>query len=165
VSDRSPKGTLLERLHYERARLDTCLNSLDQERVTESGVVGAWSVRDVLTHIVAHEQRALAEVRLALRGQRLEIDHSATDAFNAEAVTASEALSFAEIRQRWEASYQEVVALVSVLPDAAFDPSGTIATVLDDSIEGALGNNTYDHYAAHRRDIEAWLDATSQSHT
>ncbi len=29
------------------------------------GVAGVWSVRDVLAYFVAHEQRALAEVRLA----------------------------------------------------------------------------------------------------
>jgi hypothetical protein len=151
------RAELLDRLVRERARLDVLLDRLTPAEVTEPGVVGDWSVKDLLAHLVAHEQRALEEVRLALRGECLAIDHAANDAFNAQAVAASKEQPFGAVREAWNGSSRDVAALVAALPEAAFDPAGPVAAALGDSIDGALGYNTYAHYAEHRQQIEAWL--------
>jgi uncharacterized protein (TIGR03083 family) len=148
---------LLARLEREKGRLDTVLDRLNSDQVAVPGAIGDWSVKELLAHLIAHEQRALREVAYALRGERLEIDHSANDAFNEEAVAVYRDQPYAAVREAWEASYQVVVSAVAALPEAAFDPAGEVAATLDDSIDGALGNNTYGHYAEHRREVEAWL--------
>jgi hypothetical protein len=120
-------------------------------------MIGDWSITDLLAHLIAHEQRAVREIEHALRGERLEIDHAANHAFNEAAVAAYRAQPCAIVRKAWDTSYQAVVTAVAALPDAAFDPAGEIVAALEDSIDGALGNNSYGHYAEHRREIEARL--------
>jgi len=50
-----------------------------------------------------------------------------------------------------------VITAVRALSDADYDLNGPVAQVLEDTIDGALGNNTYDHYAEHLPEIEAWI--------
>jgi uncharacterized protein (TIGR03083 family) len=157
VDPQVSKAELLDRLQRDHTRLEAVLDRLTPAQLTAPGAIGAWSIKDLLAHLIAHEQRALEEVRSALRDERLEIDHAANDAFNAGAVTAYRALSLAAVREAWEASYRQVVETVATLPDAAFDPSGPVVAALADSIDGALANNTYAHYAEHRRQIETSL--------
>ena len=121
------------------------------------GAVGNWSVKDVLAHLVAHEQRALQELQFALRGEQYQIDHGSNDAFNDQAVNDSRSFTFKDQFNNWKESYRQVVAAVEALSDADFDPSGKVVKSLDDTIDGALGNNTYEHYDAHADEIEAWL--------
>ncbi len=92
---------------------------------------------DVLAHFVAHEQRALAELRLAGRGERLQIDHAATDTFNDGAMLAWRTLDPVTARAAWGASARQVVAGVTALAEADFDRAGSLAA--------ALTNNTYGH--------------------
>lgn len=151
------RDELLARLEREKGRLDAVLDRLTPEQLAAPDLIRDWSITDLLAHLIAHEQRALREIEHALRGDRLAIDHAANDAFNEAAVAAYRAHPFAIVRNAWDASYQAVVTAVAALPDAAFDPAGEIVATLEDSIDGALGNNTYGHYAEHRREIEAWL--------
>lgn len=151
-----PKTELLDRLEGERVALAAELDQLTPSQLIKPGVVGAWSIKDLLAHIIAHEQRALQEVQCALRGEQLAVDHDANDAFNDQAVTSSDVRTVEDVRSAWEASAREVIDTVVALPDAAFDPSGPVVAVLGDSIDGALGNNTYLHYAEHRQEVESW---------
>ncbi len=75
------KTELLSRLEREYARLAAVLASLTAEQWTVRGGIGSWSVKDMLAHVIAHQERAREELRYAIRGERLEIDHSAVDAF------------------------------------------------------------------------------------
>jgi hypothetical protein len=45
--------------------------------------IGRWSLRDLLAHFAAHEQKALAEITATWRGERLMIDPGGTSEFNA----------------------------------------------------------------------------------
>ncbi len=74
---------LLRRLGHGCADVEAFLARLTEAQQRVPGVVGTWSVRDILAHFIAHEQRALEELRHALRGERLAID-----AFNDGAVQA-----------------------------------------------------------------------------
>jgi hypothetical protein len=156
VDHHATRTALLDRLERERVALAAELDKLTPRQLIKPVVVGTWSIKDLLAHIIAHEQRALQEVQCALRGEQLTIDHDANDTFNDQAVTSSEVRTVEEVLSAWEASAREVRDTVVVLPDAAFEPSGPVVAVLGDSIDGALGNNTYLHYAEHRQEVESW---------
>jgi hypothetical protein len=157
------KDELLRRLEDGHATVEAVLARLSDAQMDEPNVVGAWSVKDILAHFIAHEQRALAELQHALRGERMAVDHGSGDEFNAEAVTWRHGQSPAEVRAAWEASYRQVVAAVASLSAEGFNPSGPVVAALDDTIDGALANNTYEHYTEHLSQIEAWLQAENGS--
>jgi hypothetical protein len=143
------KPELQQRLLRERARLLAALAAVALADAREPGALGAWSIQDVLAHIVAHEQQALAELRAAARGEHLVISHDRVDAFNAGAVCAWRLLSWSAALAAWEHSFREIVEAVSGLRDEDFLPGSAVRRALEDSINGALANNTYGHYAEH----------------
>lgn len=145
---------ILDCLHGEYQRFQDRLRCLTDEQMAHPGTIRDWSVKDLIAHLIAHEQRALQELRLALGGERMAIDHAAVDAFNDGAVTGSRPYSSEEVRRAWKRSFDEVVAVVEGVPERCFDLSHPITLLLDDSIDGALANNTYDHYREHMADLE-----------
>ncbi|MEO8397319.1 MAG: DinB family protein, partial [Chloroflexota bacterium] len=122
------------------------------------GVTEMWSVKDVVAHLIAHEHRTIEELRYAKRGERLPIKHAENDSFNDGAVYACRVMPFEMVReQRWR-SYERVVAMIESLDEADFDPQSNVVKMLDDTIDGAVANNTYEHYNFHGAQIEEWLE-------
>lgn len=152
------KAELLRRLAAGYAAVGAVLAGLGDADLARPGVAGGWSAQDLLAHFIAHEQRALEELRHARRGARLAIDHGANDAFNDGAVLAWRGATPAQVRAAWAASFGQVVAAVEGLAEADFDPAGPVAAALDDTIDGALANNTYGHYAEHLPQLLALRD-------
>lgn len=150
------QAELLERLAREHERLEAVLAQLTPEECMTQRIAGDWSIQDILAHLIAHEQRALQELHLARRGERFVIDHSATDRFNAEVVQACRGKAYEDVHAMWVSSYHAVVAAVRSLSPADFAPTSLTVTTLDDSIDGALANNTYEHAAEHCHEIERW---------
>ena len=101
-----PKGELLLRVRTERDAVTALLASLPPAALLRSDAIGRWSVRDLLAHFVAHEQRALAEIAAARRGERLPSELADVDEFNAGAVLAWSALGPEEARAAWDQSHR-----------------------------------------------------------
>jgi len=151
------RAELLRRLERERRRFQAAIAPCTPAQLETPGVVGAWSIKDVVAHLIAHEQFALRELEYALRGERYMPDERETDAMNERAVDERRRQSAAEVLRAWDASVRQVDAAIRALPDAAFDPAGAVVQLLEDTIDGAFGNNTYEHYAEHLPAVEVWL--------
>ena len=141
------KTELLRRLRQGKAAMDGALAALSPEMMVTQRQLGDWSVKDLIAHFTAHEQRALGELRSALRGGPLPPDPG--EDFNRRTVEASRWHALEDVRADWERSFREVITAVELLSDADFDPSGGVVYVLGDTIDGALANHSYAHYAEH----------------
>lgn len=62
------KDIILERIRVERRRLEKNLAELSEDEMLQPGVVGEWSVKDLLAHLVDWEQRFLRWYDEGLRG-------------------------------------------------------------------------------------------------
>ena len=56
MTKQKSKAEFLNDIQVERKRLERNLNNLTAIDMTQQGVVGEWSVKDVLAHLVAWEQ-------------------------------------------------------------------------------------------------------------
>lgn len=155
------RAELLARLDQSYQCVMTLISPLSATQLETPGVVGDWSIKDLLAHFIAHEQFALAELAHAQRGEAYDPGPGGSDAINARAVAEQGGASAASVLRDWQASYQRVVSAVCALSDAEFDPEGPLAQTLGDTIDGALANNSYEHYAEHLPAIEAWLRSPS----
>jgi hypothetical protein len=151
------KSELLLRIRTSRDAVASLLAAVPPEAFLRPGTIGRWSARDLLAHFVAHEQRARAEIAAARRGERLPSDPTATNEFNAGAVFAWAPLLPAEARAAWDRSYRSVVEIIEELADADFAPGSALERALGDTVDGALANNTYTHYAEHLPALEAFV--------
>jgi hypothetical protein len=149
------KQALLKRLANEKARVDMVLAKFSDAQCLQARTIGDWSIKDLLAHFMAHEQRALAELRCAVGGEAPNLPLNDNDAFNQGAVFASRSLGWGQMKQAWDNSFNAIVQIVQSLPDSAFEPASPITVLLDDTVDGALANNSYEHYADHRAALEA----------
>jgi hypothetical protein len=151
------KRELLVRIRTARDAVASLLAAIPPAALRQPDALGRWSVRDLLAHFVAHEQRALAEIAAAQRGERLAIDHAGADEFNAGAAFAWALLQPAEARAAWDRSSRRVVETIEALSEADFAPGSALEQALGDTVDGALANNTYTHYAEHQPALEAFV--------
>jgi hypothetical protein len=142
--DNVSKHELIERIEHASSRLNDVLKHLEPD-----ARIGTWSLSDFLAHLIAHEQCAMAEIKAAIHGEVLVIDHRAINEFNQGAVFSSRLYTFAVVHPAWLESVASVLEFVNALPDEVFEASNPVTDILEDSIDGALANNTYKHYLEH----------------
>jgi len=109
---------LIATLDKERALLLNAIKKVPDEALTLKGIVGAWSIKNVLAHL-ADQERLVAQVlpqRLAtgITPEIVSIINADADAWNAKQIEASEHLTFYEQLNQLEQARQ---ALVQVLHD------------------------------------------------
>ena len=117
-----------------------------------------WSARDLIGHLVAWQEWALATARDLAIGEhsptkeRLDAEWDERgDGMNADIETAWRALPVAEVRRRLREVPGELRGYLTVVPEARWIKN-------DDYLRYFL-DETIDHYADHAADLEAILAA------
>lgn len=141
-----------------RASWDTVrslVDSLSPRELTEPGVVGSWSVKDLLGHMAFWAQKAASDLRLLAAGRADEIETPGTleslNAWNAREAEARHGKTVEDLRAEWIRSYESALQ--------ALQESG--ASLLETDVKGwpqirrFLGDTT-EHYNEHADHIRAW---------
>ena len=68
MPEQRSKAQIIARLNTERKRLEQNLDGLAQEDLVQPGVVGEWSIKDVLAHLADWEAHMPAWMEAARRG-------------------------------------------------------------------------------------------------
>jgi hypothetical protein len=157
------KSELLARIKTSRDAVASMVVAIPLEASLQSDTIDRWSVRDLLAHFVAHEQRALAEIAAAQRGECVATNSDGMSEFNAGATFAWAPLQADEALAAWDRSYRRVVEIVEELTEADFVPGSALEQALGDTVDGALANNTYAHYAEHLPALEAFVARCRQA--
>jgi mycothiol maleylpyruvate isomerase-like protein len=141
---------LLECIRAERSVLDESVAALAEERLSEPGVVGHWSVKDVLVHVTWWEQRTIEK----LRGEH----------------TAHDQLGGADNDQLLDIMNDEVYREHRDQPASAVKAAycGSLAAISEaltsfpeDFVlanKDFIAENTYRHYPEHVAQIRIWLN-------
>lgn len=150
-----PRGKLLEALDAARDDFHDALGDVELDLVTVPGVVGDWSVRDLVVHVAAWCEHATAAIHLAGAGRGGEFAYSTadTDAMNERILADGRALSPTAALEREErafAGFRERVA--------ALDPAMLALRLGNgDSLEEVIRYDGADHYAEHTAHLRAWF--------
>lgn len=152
--------TLLPALDAARNDFLDALADVDEDLVTVPGVVGEWSVRDLVVHVAAWAEHASEAIDLATSGRGADFSYSTTqtDAMNEGILADARTTSPAAALEREEVAFTSLRDRVAVL-----DPS-MLSTRLGngDSVEEVIRYDGPDHYAEHTGHLRAWFadDAT-----
>lgn len=146
---------LLEALDLARDDFHEALGDVELDLVTVPGVVGDWSVRDLVVHVAAWCEHATAAIDLAGAGRGGEFGYSTadTDAMNERILAEARGLSPTAALEREERAFTGFRERL-----AALDPTMLPLRLGNgDSVEEVIRYDGPDHYAEHTAHLRAWF--------
>ncbi len=159
MEERLSRDEILRRLALEYQRLMDTFARLTPEQWIAPGVVGVWTAKDVMAHLVFWNRFPAEELLAAVDGSTVTHPEGTDDEINARAVASFKDWTPEAVRSAFEHSYSELLECVRSLPKSAFEAGSPIEQALDDSVQGALANNTYEHWPIHEAQIRTWLES------
>jgi hypothetical protein len=155
------RAVILERIQTERRRLEQNLVEVPAREMETPGVVGDWSVKDVLAHLVDWEQRFLGWYEAGRRGEwpavpAPGIGWHELDLLNRQIYERNRERDLEEILADFHASYAQVRATVEAMSqDEIFEP-GRYDWLGENALVGPILANTANHYRWAKGHIRAW---------
>lgn len=140
---------LLQRLDARWKAFTESYAGLMDAQLTEPGVSGDWSVKDILAHITTWEAEALKHLPLIIAGGRPPryVTYGGIDAFNAGVTEQKQGLSLVDVRRQLAETHDKLVEFIRSAPAAQF--AG------DTRARRRLRLDAYGHYPLHTAAIAA----------
>ena len=152
MADRS---TLLRDLEMSRETFQDVLADVEAALVTVPGVVGDWSVRDIVHHLAKWCEHASEAIDLAREGRAGDFAYSTndTDAMNERFVAEARGVSPADALAVEEAAYEGFRNRVAELDEALLG----LRLGNGDSVAQVIVYDGPEHYAEHTEHLRAWF--------
>src|SRR5262245_15974899 len=144
------RQAMLRKLDQAWTAFKESFAKLPESRLTEPGVAGNWSVKDILAHVTTWEEEALKYLPLILAGGRPPryVSYGGIDAFNAKMTEAKRHLSLADVLKQLDDVQGRLVDFVQRTDEAEFRS--------DTRFRRRLRLDTYSHYPHHTEAIRQW---------
>ena len=145
------KQQLLRQLDQAWASIKESYAGLSNAQLMEPGVMGNWSVRDILAHVTTWEEEALKYLPLILQGgrpPRYSTKYGGIDAFNAHMTEQKRGLSLSDVLRQLDETHGRLIGYVESAPEEQF--AG------ETRFRRRLRADTYSHYPKHAKAILKW---------
>jgi hypothetical protein len=150
---------LVLRVLASRRRFDAMLARVPEDRLTEQGVAGEWSVQDVIAHLTWFDRQMIGLVEAkAFVGSDLWAlpPHER----NAAVFQLNRHRSLAEVTTEANLVFGVLVDQLGTLSDQDLADPGSFPGMPPDWVPGEIfAQNTFEHYDAHAEGLRRWLDA------
>ena len=147
------KQQFLKKVDQAWEAFEAAYAGLPEAQLTEPGVVGDWSVKDLLAHVSTWEEEALKFLPLILAGgraPRYSTQYGGLDAFNALITEQKRGLSLAEVQAQRASTHRRLLDYLGSVPAEPFES--------DTPFRHRLRLETYSHYSLHTKMIRAWRE-------
>lgn len=142
---------LLKKLDKSWLEIKASYAGLSDSQLTEPGVTGDWSVKDILAHVTTWEEEALKYLPLIVKGgrpPRYSVKYGGIDAFNAQMTEQKRGLSLADVLDQLDETHRRLIAYIQSVPEEQF--------TRETPFRHRLRLDTYSHYPIHTKMIRAW---------
>jgi hypothetical protein len=125
--------------------------------MTEPGIAGAWSVKDILAHVTTWEEEALKYLPLIIEGRRPPryITYGGIDAFNAQSTEQKRSLSLSDVLRQLDEVHSRLIDYIQSVPEEQF--------TRETRFRRRLRLDTYSHYPLHAKMMRDWREGWEQS--
>src|SRR5262245_17392662 len=130
---------------------------LSDAQMTEPGVTGSWSVRDIIAHVTIWEEEALKHLPLIIEGQkppRYSVKYGGIDAFNALMIEQRKELSLSDILRQLDRTHRRLIDYCESVPGEQFSR--------ETRFRRRLKLDTYSHYPIHAQAIQEWREQSAK---
>lgn len=146
------KSELLRLVNKEWQQLVGTVSSLTEELAEKPGLVGDWSVKDLMGHISFWENVAADRLEKILTGKRIQfIDDEDVPRINKEEVERMRSEPLSSIQRNLQLVHTELVRAIDRFPEEKFRSN-------DQNLTEWIAESTYQHYAEHRAKLLKALD-------
>jgi len=152
-ADSNRGDRLLATLERRWSELLASYDDLPDEELSETGVVGEWSVKNLIAHVSIWEMEAVKHLPVIAAGKRpprYSVAYGGIDAFNDQMMARMLDLSLAETLDQRDETHRRLMDYLRS------QPSELLAT--DERFRRRLRLDTYGHYAIHSAQIKSWRD-------
>ena len=148
---------LLKKLDKAWAAIKESYAGLPDAQLTQPGVMGDWSVKDILAHVTTWEEEALKYLPLILqegRPPRYSTKYGGIDAFNAQMREQKRGLSLSDVLRQLDETHRRLIDYVQSAPEEEIRQ--------ETRFRRRLRFDTYRHYQEHASVIWEWRERTSR---
>jgi hypothetical protein len=156
------KADLLAAIDKERNALKTQLESLTPDQMVTPGIVGEWSVKDVLAHLIEWEQMVLGWHAAGLRGETPELPApgykwNQTPALNQMIFEKHRERTLEDILDQFQSSHKEIMEVILGLSNEELFTAGQFAWTKKNTLGTYFVSATSSHYLWARKEIRKGL--------
>jgi hypothetical protein len=147
---------LLKQLDKAWVAIKESYTGLTDSQLTEPGVTGHWSVKDILAHVTTWEEEALQYLPLIIEGgkpPRYSLQYGGIDAFNAQMTEQKRGLSVSDVLRQLDETHRRLIDYVQSVPEEQF--------TRETRFRHRLRLDTYSHYPKHAKAIREWREQRS----
>lgn len=155
------KTQLLDEMRNEQTQWEALLRDIGEEHMTQPGVAGEWSIKDIVAHLTSWRRRTVGRFQAALRHEpapappwppRLQND----DEINAWFYVADRDRPLADVLRESREVFDQLAETLSAFPEADLRDPARFPWLEGEPISGAA---LFGHFhEEHESDIRAWLD-------
>jgi hypothetical protein len=167
MADHMTKAALLDTIATSYASWQALVDRVPRERMTEPGVAGAWSLKDVIAHLTVYERWTADQMEANLRGEPRapETTWGPPDG-NTDDMDARNAAYYRHYRDTpldavlaaAQQHHQRLLAVVAGMSEADLNDPQKFPWTIGQPAWQAVAGNSYGHYDDHREGLRVWLE-------
>jgi hypothetical protein len=152
------KEHILTALREQLDRWEELLASMGDEQITTPDQPSGWSIKDVIAHLMAWQQRSIARMEAALNDREPEFpswiqnidpdEEGYTDRINAWIYDTYREQPWSKVHQDWKAGFQRLLELGEAIPEKDLLDASRYAWLQEYPLAYIL-LATYDHHQEH----------------
>ncbi len=162
MSDVTSKEEMLRMIHSERNELDRLLEQVGDHNYEVAGIEADWTIKDILAHITAWEQKMIHWVEVTLRGEIPDrpapgMTWDDLDKVNSHIYHENKEKPLDAVLGVFKRSYQKALEVAEGLSEGDLFEPNQFPWRDGDPLWHMIAANTWWHYKDHREAIQAWL--------
>jgi hypothetical protein len=155
------KATFIQTTREARAEWEQILAEVGEERMLVPGVAGDWSVKDMIVHLTAWQQRPVEWLAAIRRGESPtpapwppDMSEEKTNAWIYE---ANKDRSLREVIDESRRVHEQLLEELEKVSEEALNDAGRFAWLNGNSLAEAIPGDASEHYQEHTRMVREWL--------
>jgi hypothetical protein len=165
MNDNTSKAQLLDDLRAEQAGWEALLSDIGEEHMTQPGVAGEWSIKDIVAHLTAWRRRTVGRFQAALRHEPAPAppwpaEMQDDDEINAWFYAADRDRPLADVLRESRDVFNQLVQTLDGFSDADLRDPSRFPWLEGEPLSGAA---LFGHFhEEHEADMRAWLEKVKQ---
>jgi len=156
------RADLLKEIYAERDKLEALLKTMPPDVFSEKKVVGEWTVKDVLSHLIAWEQMVILWVQSGYEGKTIPVPAegfkwSELPELNEKIYHEHKEESSSEVLAKFDQSYHQILDLLNAIPEQDLFTPGLHKWQNKNMLAAYFKSSMSSHYLWARKEITKGL--------